>query len=416
MSVLGVPVDGGSVVVVVTGGVVVVVVVVVVGGAESTSTTVTATTWSATLAYSAALDASTTEMVTVAVWSPSTMPSVTPVTTTSWAVSQLAAVNVSCAGDTVASPVSEDVAETTTSEVGWVLRTTVIVVVPPSAVLLARGTTPMPAESLSVVITATEPLATLAYSAALDPSTIAKVTVEVWLPSTAVSSTPVTVTVCALSQFESVNVSCAGDTVASPVSEPVTSMTTLAVGLAPKTAVKVASAPASVTRTSARESVRAAVSTSVTVTATVWSASESKSSSEAASFTASVTVTTWSPSSTESGIPVIVTVWAVSQFESVNVSCAGDTVVSPVSELVASTTTFDDGSPVNSTVKVCVDPVSETVRDVSDTVKPGAPQFECVTDRCPLASVRVVESLAANARYTLQPDGTTPVAELPAPS
>jgi hypothetical protein len=158
VSVLGVPVDGGSVVVVVTGG------VVVVGAAESASTTVTTTSWSATLAYSAALDASTTEMVTVAVWSPSTMPSVIPVTTTSWAVSQLAAVNVSCAGDTVASPVSEDVDETTTSEVGWVLRTTVNVSVEPASVTVVsppEAATVTPAESSSVVVTSRVRLATL---------------------------------------------------------------------------------------------------------------------------------------------------------------------------------------------------------------------------------------------------------------
>jgi hypothetical protein len=53
-------------------------------------------------------------------------------------------------------------------------------------------------------------------------------------------------------------------------------------------------------------------------------------------------------------------------------------------------TTFDDGVPVSTTVNVCVDPVSATVRDVSDTVKPGVPQSECATFSWSLVSVRVV--------------------------
>ena len=46
------------------------------------------------------------------------MSSSTPVTVIVWGVSQLAAVNVSVAGETVTSPVSADVTETTTSDVG----------------------------------------------------------------------------------------------------------------------------------------------------------------------------------------------------------------------------------------------------------------------------------------------------------
>ena len=63
-----------------------------------------------------------------------------------------------------------------------------------------------------------------------EPSTTETVTAVVWAPSTAVSSTPVTVTVWAVFQLELVNVNWAGDTAASPVSGLATSMTTLLPG------------------------------------------------------------------------------------------------------------------------------------------------------------------------------------------
>ena len=61
------------------------------------------------------------------------------------------------------------------------------------------------------------------------------------------SSTPVTVTVCAVSQFDVVNVNGDGDTTASPVSDDVTANTTSEKGWASSTTVKLSEAPASVT-------------------------------------------------------------------------------------------------------------------------------------------------------------------------
>ena len=52
------------------------------------------------------------------------------------------------------------------------------------------------------------------------------VTLVFWSPSSMSSSTPVTVTVCAVFQVPSVNVNVAGDTVASPVSPDTTVRTT----------------------------------------------------------------------------------------------------------------------------------------------------------------------------------------------
>jgi hypothetical protein len=39
-------------------------------------------------------------------------------------------------------------------------------------------------------------------------------------------------------------------------------------------------------------------------------------------------------------------------------------------------TTFEDGASANTTVNVCVDPASDTVRADSDTENPGDPQLE----------------------------------------
>tara|TARA_B100001750_G_C15282770_1_gene483280 strand:- start:77 stop:343 length:267 start_codon:yes stop_codon:yes gene_type:complete len=79
-------------------------------------------------------------------------------------------------------------------------------------------------------------------------------------------------------------------------------------------------------------------------------------------------------------MPVTVMVWAVSQLLEVNVSDEADTVASPVSLLATSMTTSEDGSPVNTTVNVCVEPDSDTVRDVSDTLNPGVPQLVADSD------------------------------------
>ena len=83
------------------------------------------------------------------------------------------------------------------------------------------------------------------------------------------SSTPVTVTVCAESQSPVVNVKLAGETVASPVSPEVTSITTLPTGCTSNTTVKVAVPPASVTVAVVVLNVNPAVSLSVVVAVTV---------------------------------------------------------------------------------------------------------------------------------------------------
>ena len=101
--------------------------------------------------------ASTIVTVIVDVWVPSMMPSSAPVTVTFCAVSQFADVNW-IRLSTVASPVSEDVMERTTSELGCVSRTMVKMSVEPDS------STPVdpsvsaivnPATSSSVVVTET---------------------------------------------------------------------------------------------------------------------------------------------------------------------------------------------------------------------------------------------------------------------
>ena len=78
-------------------------------------------------------------------------------------------------------------------------------------------------------------------------STTERVTVDVCVPSTRSSSTPVTVIVWAVSQFAAVNVRVAGEIVISPVSEEATVMTTSEVGWASKTTVMRSVDPPSVT-------------------------------------------------------------------------------------------------------------------------------------------------------------------------
>ncbi len=108
------------------------------------------------------------------------------------------------------------------------------------------------------------------------------VTVTVWSPSSRSSSTPVTVTVCGVSQFELVNVSDEIDTVASPVSADVTFTTTLLLGegCMVRTTVNVSVLPDEASLTDVDPPVwvtvmSGAASMSVVVTDTVWSASES---------------------------------------------------------------------------------------------------------------------------------------------
>ena len=93
---------------------------------------------------------------------------------------------------------------------------------------------------------------------------------EVLVPSIRLSSTPVTVTVCGVSQFAALKVS-GLLTVASPVSLETTVMTTSEVGWASRTTVNVSVLPASVTSVAPSSStmVNPATSSSVVSTETV---------------------------------------------------------------------------------------------------------------------------------------------------
>ena len=85
------------------------------------------------------------------------------------------------------------------------------------------------------------------------------------------------------------------------------------------------------------------MSSSVVVTDTVTSVNESKSSFEISSTTETVIVVVWLPSIRLSLAPVMVTVWAESQFPEVNVRVAGETVASPVSPEDTERTTSEVG-------------------------------------------------------------------------
>ena len=193
------------------------------------------------------------------------------------------------------------------------------------------------------------------------------VIVEVMVPSIMLSSAPVTVTVCAVSQFAGVNVS-GLLTVASLVSSDVTVNTTSDVGWASRTTVNVSVLPASVTSVdpSSSSTVNPATSSSVVSTETVRSATASKSSSELASSTATVIVEVMVPSTMSSSAPVTVTVCGVSQFADVKVTLAG-TVASPVSSDVIVRTTSVAGSASRTTVNVSVVPDSPTSIDPSSS-------------------------------------------------
>ena len=95
-----------------------------------------------------------------------------------------------------------------------------------------------PATSLSVVVAVTVWLATASKSLSDMASITAMVIVELMLPSMMLSSTPVTVTVCAVFQLAFVKVRVLV-TVASPVSLELISSTTFDAGWAFRTMVKV---------------------------------------------------------------------------------------------------------------------------------------------------------------------------------
>ena len=153
---------------------------------------------------------------------------------------------------TVASPVSPEVMvrTTTTSDAGWAVRTTVNVsVVPDSATSVDPpvSVTVNPATSSSVVVVVTVWSATGSKSLSELASSTATVTVDEIVPSIRSSSTPVTVTVCGVSQLALVKVS-VPVTVASPVSSEVMVRTTFEVGWAVRTTVNVSVVPVSETQ------------------------------------------------------------------------------------------------------------------------------------------------------------------------
>ena len=129
-----------------------------------------------------------------------------------------------------------------------------------------------PATSSSVVDTETVWSLTAWKLASEIASMIETEMLEVIVPSMRLSSTPVTVTVCGVSQFAEVNVS-DPDIVASPVSLDVNAITTSDVGCASSTTVNVSVPPASVTSTDPLSSliVNPATSSSVFDAFMVWS-------------------------------------------------------------------------------------------------------------------------------------------------
>ena len=150
---------------------------------------------------------------------------------------------------TVASPVSLEVTVRTTFEEGWALRTMVKVsVVPVSATLVDPPVSAIvnPATSLSVVVAVTVWSATGSKSLSDIASIIEIVSVEFTDPSMMLSSTPVTVTVCAVFQLALVKVNRLV-TEDSPVSLEVIESTTFDAGWAFKTMVKVSVEPDSLT-------------------------------------------------------------------------------------------------------------------------------------------------------------------------
>ena len=228
------------------------------------------------------------------------------------------------------------------------------------------------AVSSSVVVAVTVWSASASKALSLEVSTTETVTAVVWFPSARSSFTPVTVTVWALFQSELVNVNWAGDTVASPVSADETPSTTSEDGWAPSTAVNVVVDPASEMVILVPERVKDAVSSSEVLTDTVESTTESYASSDDPSTTVTVTAVVWLPSIKLSSAPVTVTVCAVSQSLLEKVNCAGATVASPVSADETLSTTSEEGWASSTTVKVAVDPPSETVTLALERVTDGA--------------------------------------------
>ena len=173
-------------------------------------------------------------------------------------------------GETVPSARFEELSEMVTLATGWLVSAMVNVAVPPASVVTRplTGVTVTPATSLSVVEIATSATAKLLYAG----SVLAAVPVTMeyaMVPSTTKSSTPVTVTVCAIFQFAAVNVSAAGKTVPSVASLDESGIVTSAVGWLVRTTVNVAVPPISVVvRPDVGVTVTPTVSLSVVETAT----------------------------------------------------------------------------------------------------------------------------------------------------
>ena len=242
--------------------------------ATSSSAVSTETVWSLTPWKLASEIASMIEMEMLEVIVPSIKLSSTPVTVTVCGVFQFTEVNVSDP-EVVASPASLDVKAITTSEFGCASRTTVNVSVPPASVTAVEpssSTIVNPATSSSTVKTATVWSGIESKSLSLFASSIEIVIDEPCSPSMMLSSIPVTVTVCGVSQSAEVKV-IDEDTEDSPVSLLVSVTTTFEVGCASSTTVNVSVPPASVTSVDPSSStmVNPATSSSVFDAFMVWS-------------------------------------------------------------------------------------------------------------------------------------------------
>ena len=137
-----------------------------------------------------------------------------------------------------------------------------------------------------------------------------------------------------------------------------------------------------------------AVSSSNVRANTVLLAIESNASSLADASTLTVMVENWASSSTRSSMPLNVTSCATFQLVGVNVSVAGATVASVKSSLVIVMTTFVRGAAFRTTPKVCVEPLSSTVRSPPSRIENPATSSS-VTFRvadvptCPAAAAEI---------------------------
>ena len=114
-----------------------------------------------------------TDNVMLWVTSPSTAPSFTPVTVTVCGVFQLLVVNANSPDETVASPVSADTTEISTSVAGSVVRTTVkLSVVPASETLVVVFDKVIAAVSLSVMLYAKVPVVRYTDHTTVDPNVV----------------------------------------------------------------------------------------------------------------------------------------------------------------------------------------------------------------------------------------------------